>query len=350
MKRLIGSFVILFLFLIVGALAYYGGWGLSQQADSNPANSSPVADDTAPLKVGLIQFISHESLDTISQGAIDALAENGYVDGETIELDYQNGQGDQSNLSSIATQFVNNEVDLIIAVATPAAQAVANATSDIPIVLAGITDPEGAGLVESNEQPNTNVTGVSDMSPVDEQLQLIRTLHPNAERLGIMYASSELNAKVQGDLAEDLAPQYGFESVVQTVNTTNDVNQVSAQLAADVDVMWVPNDNIVASAFPTLIENTNLAGVAVYPAVDIMVAQGGVATMGINQYYLGYQAGEMAVDILDQALDPGQIPVQLAEHLDLVINYDQAERLGVSIPDEMKEQAVDASTLEVEGE
>ncbi len=347
MKRLVGSILVIVGFLVFAAFSYYSG---NTDANSADSSSEPAVQEEQKIKIGLIQFIAHESLDTISQGAIEALEEAGYVDGENVEIDYQNGQGDQSNLSSIATQFINDDVDLIIAVATPAAQAVANATSDIPIILAGITDPEGAGLVESNDQPGNNVTGVSDMSPVDEQLALIRQLHPDAKKLGIMYASSELNAKVQGDMAEELASDYGFEAVVQTVNTTNDVNQASTQLASEADVIWVPNDNIVAAAFPTLIENTNAAGVAVYPAVDIMVAQGGVATMGINQYFLGFQSGQMAADILQNGTDPAQTPIQLAENLDLVINYEQADRLGVTITDEMKEEAVDAASLEVEGE
>lgn len=341
MKRLIASFSALFLFLIFGAVYYY-------MADPMETPEDQVATEQTEdlIQVGLIQFVSHDSLDAISQGAVDALSDHGYADGDTISLDLQNGQGDQSNLGSISTQFVNDEMDLIIAVATPAAQAAANATDQIPIVLAGITDPEAAGLVESNEQPGTNVSGVSDMTPVAEQLELVRQLHPEAENLGIIYASSEVNGQIQADLAAELAPEYGFNPVIQTVSSTNDVNQVSQQLADEVDVMWIPNDNVVASAFPTVIENATGRGVAVYPAVDMMVAQGGVATIGINQYQLGYQSGMMAVRVLQEGIDLSETPVEQARQFDLVINFEQAEQLGVEIPDEMAEEAIDAASLE----
>lgn len=345
MKRLITSFSVLFLFLIFGAIYYYTSNPMETTEDQlTTASEGEETEDL--LQVGLIQFISHDSLDAISQGAIDALSEHGYVDGKTISLDFQNGQGDQSNLSSISTQFVNDEMDLIIAVATPAAQAAANATNQIPIVLAGITDPEAAGLVESNEQPETNVSGVSDMTPVAEQLELIRQLHPEADSLGIIYASSEVNGQIQADLAEELASDYGFTPVIQTVSSTNDVNQVSQQLAEQVDVMWIPNDNIVASAFPTVIENASASGVAVYPAVDMMVAQGGLATIGINQYELGYQSGMMAVRVLQDGIKLSTTPVEQASQFDLVINFEQAERLNVDIPAEMAEEAIDAASLE----
>ena len=345
MKRLVTSFSALFLFLVFGAVYYYTSNPM--ETDENQVTSAGDGQETEDLiQVGLIQFISHDSLDAISQGAIDALSDYDYVDEETISLDLQNGQGDQSNLGSISTQFVNDEMDLIIAVATPAAQAAANATDQIPIVLAGITDPEAAGLVASNEQPETNVSGVSDMTPVAEQLELIRQLHPEAEKLGVIYASSEVNGQIQADLAEELAADYGFTPVIQTVSSTNDVNQVSQQLAEEVDVMWIPNDNIVASAFPTVIENASAAGVAVYPAVDIMVAQGGLATIGINQYQLGYQAGMMAVRVLQDGTDLSTTPVEQASQFDLVINFEQAERLNVDIPDEMVEEAIDAASLE----
>ena len=297
--------------------------------------------------VGLLQFMAHPSLDAITQGVVDTLAENGFVDGETITLDFQNGQGDQSNLNSMATRFVQNDADLMIAIATPAALAAANASSDTPLLLGAITDPENVGLVESNEAPGGNITGVSDMTPIEEQIALIRQIQPDAKTLGLLYSSSEDNSILQGEMAADLAKQYGFETVTRTVASTNDVSQVTQQLVAEVDAIWAPNDNVIASAFPSVLEVSNNAKIPVYPAVDMMVAQGGLATLGLNQYAIGVKTGEMAVKLLQGEIDPANTPIVRADVTDLVINFDTAELLDLTIPEELLGTAIDARELEV---
>lgn len=300
--------------------------------------------------IGLLQYTAHPSLDSISQGIVETLAENGYVDGETITLDFQNGQGDQSNLSTMATRFVSNEADLMIAVATPAAMTIANASSDIPVLLGAITDPENVGLVESNEIPGGNVTGVSDMTPIDQQLDLIRQLQPEAETVGILYSSSEDNSILQANMAEEMAADHGFDTVKRTVSSTNDVAQVTQQLVTEVEAIWTPNDNVVASAFPSVLEVSNAAKIPVYPAVDMMVAQGGLATLGLNQYQIGVETGEMAVELLEGQIEPATEPVRFAEETDLVINFETAELLGITIPESLAEDAIDSKELQGEGE
>lgn len=310
---------------------------VASETDSNQENKQ---------YVGLLQFMAHPSLDAITQGVIDTLASNGFVDGETITLDLQNGQGDQSNLNSMSTRFVQNEADLMIAIATPAALAAANASTEIPLLLGAITDPENVGLVESNEAPGGNVTGVSDMTPIEEQLELIRQIQPDAKTLGLLYSSSEDNSILQGEMAAELASQYGFETVTRTVASTNDVSQVAQQLVAEVDAIWTPNDNVVASAFPSVLEVSNNAGIPVYPAVDMMVAQGGLATLGLNQYAIGVRTGEMAVQLLKDEINPATTPIVRADVTDLVINFETAELLGLTIPEELINAAIDAKELE----
>lgn len=335
------------------AVVVFGGFYMTNNQEV--AQSEAPADEVQPEEVqekqyvGLLQFTAHPSLDAISQGVIDTLAENGYVDGETITLDFQNGQGDQSNLSTMSTRFVSNDADLMIAIATPAALAVANASTDIPVLLGAITDPENVGLVASNDAPGGNVTGVSDMTPIEQQLELIREIQPDAKTLGLLYSSSEDNSILQGEMAAEFAADYGFETVTRTVSSTNDVAQVTQQMVTEVDAIWIPNDNVVASAFPSVLEVSNSANIPVYPAVDMMVAEGGLATLGLNQYAIGVKTGEMAVQLLNGEIEPATTPVLRADETDLVINFETAKLLGISIPSELEENAIDSKTL-LEGE
>lgn len=336
---------------IIILITLVSGIGIYMTYSQNNIIANKHKTDDLPLEnkelhIGLLQYTAHPSLDAIADGIVEALAENGYIDGETITFDFQNAQGDQSNLSSIANRFVANEVDLMIAIATPAALSLANATSDIPIILGAITDPENVGLVKSNDAPGGNITGVSDMTPIAQQLELIRTLQPDAKKLGIIYSSAEDNSILQGNMAEELAAAYGFETMTRTVFSTNDVAQVSQQLVIEVDAVWIPNDNIIASAFPSVIENSNAAGIPVYPAVDMMVTQGGLATLGLNQYEIGVQTGLMAVDLIEGKIETAIAPIHQASETDLIINYETADLLGITIPDELKTVAIDAKTLQ----
>ncbi len=348
------------IFTIVGlvAVVLFLGFRMMPAQETQTAADTKATEQTNEAStavedrkyVGLLQFMAHPSLDAISQGIVDTLEENGFVDGQNITLDLQNGQGDQSNLNSMSTRFVQNEADLMIAIATPAALAAANASDEIPLLLGAITDPENVGLVESNEAPGGNVTGVSDMTPIEQQLELIRKIQPEATTLGLLYASSEDNSILQGEMAAELAGEYGFETVTRTVSSTNDVSQVAQQLVAEVDAIWMPNDNVVASAFPSVLEVANGAGVPVYPAVDLMVAQGGLATLGLNQYEIGIKTGEMAVQLLKREIEPATTPILRADETDLVINFETAELLGLSIPEELLEDAIDAKELVETGE
>lgn len=326
MKRLLAAIAAIGLFLVFAFFTYDEGTSQSVQNDNMPY-------------VGLLQLTSHPSLDQISEGTVDALADNGYIPGETMELNFQNAQGDQANLASIATQYMNNNADLMVGVATPAVQALANASEEVPIIMGAVSDPVHAGLVEDLENPGGNITGVSDFSPIEDQINLLLELVPDAENIGILHSSSEENAIIQGEEAAELIAEKDLNPVTMTVANTNDVNQVGAQLATQVDAIWVPNDNVIASAFPSLVETTNAENIPVIPAVDAMVSQGGLATVGINQYSLGYLTGEISAQVLD-GKDPGEIPIQYSEELDLVVNYDQAENLGITVPEDIQAESI----------
>ena len=282
------------------------------------------------IKVGVIQLVEHSALDANYKGFVDGLAEAGYIDGENIKIDYQNAQGEQANCVTIAQKFVNGKDDLIFAIATPAAQAVANLTKKIPIVISSVTDPESAKLVKSNKNPGTNVTGTSDLTPCAAQMELITKLFPNAKTVGMIYCSSEQNSMFQVKLAEEACDKLGLKYVEATVSNSNEIQQVTQSLCQKVDVIYSPTDNMIAAGMPLVakiaIENKK----PVICGEEGMVTAGGLATYGINYYELGKQSAKMAVEILN-GKKPATMPIQYLDVCDFVVNEETAKAIGVTI-------------------
>lgn len=319
MKKMIGFISVLSMVLI---FAFFKG-----QQDLVKKNK-----ENLPI-VGILQLTSHPALDVIYEGIIDALSEEGFVDGKTINIDFQNAQGDQSNLNSMSTRFVSQKAELMIGIATPSAQALANSSTDIPIILGAVTDPSGAGLVKDNEKPGGNITGVSDLTPIKEQFELIKEILPEAKKIGILYSSSEDNSIVQAKQAKEIAEEMGYETVTSTVASTNDVSQVSSSLINQVDAVWVPTDNTIASAMSTLVAAADEKNIPIFPAVDTMVDEGGLATVGLNQYELGILTGKMAATVLKGDNKPATMPIQYLDQGEIIINQDKAKKLGITIPE-----------------
>ena len=290
-------------------------------------------------KVGIVQLVEHNALDAANRGFVDGLKERGFEEGKNITYDRQNAQADQSNLQNIAQRFVNEKADLICAIATPAAQTVANATKDIPIVCTAVTDYEGAKLVASNQVPKGNVTGTSDMNPIKEQIDLLIKICPEAKTIGTIYCSSEVNSEVQVKAMEEYAKSKGLNVEVATISTVNDIQQAAQSLVGKVDVFYEPTDNIIASAMPTLISITDPAKKPVICGEPNMVAAGGLATYGIDYYRLGVQTGEMAADILEGKAKPESMPVEMAKDLKVTVNVKDAKALGITIPDDVLKDA-----------
>jgi len=291
------------------------------------------------IKVGIVQLVEHNALDAANKGFVDGLAAKGYKEGENIEFDRQNAQADQSNLQNIAQRFVNDKVNLICAIATPAAQTVANATKDIPIVATAVTDYEQARLVASNDAPKGNVTGTTDMNPVKEQIDLLLKLVPNTKTIGTVYCSSEVNSETQVKIMKTYAESKGLIVVESTVSTVNDIQQAAQSLVGKVDVLYEPTDNIIASAMPTLVAITNPAKIPVICGEPNMVKAGGLATFGVDYYKLGFQTGEMAAEILSGKATPATMPIQSLKEMKLTINETNAALLGITIPEDMKKDA-----------
>ncbi|MGY3778803.1 tryptophan ABC transporter substrate-binding protein [Isobaculum melis] len=289
-------------------------------------------------KVGILQLMSHPSLDEIYQGFIAGMEEEGLVDGKTVHLTLQNAQGDQSNLKTMSEQFSQEPVDAMVGIATPSAQALANASKNIPIILGAVSDPEGAGLVTNNQTPGGNITGVSDLTPIKEQIELLKQLMPAAKKVGILYTSSEDNSYLQAQDAEKELKAQGLEPITMTITSTNDIRQNATTLASQVDAIYVPADNTIAGAMPTLIEITDAAQIPVFPAVESMVEDGGLATIGLNQYELGILTGRMTAKMIKGELKPATTPIEYLKQGTIVLNQKQAKKLGIKIPQEIIEK------------
>ena len=290
-------------------------------------------------KVGIVQLMQHGALDQANQGMIDGLKAGGYEEGKNLEINQQNAQGDQSNLQTIAQQFLADEVDIILSISTPATQVMAAATEEIPIVGTAITRFEQAGLVDSDEAPGTNVTGTHDMSPVAEQIDLLLQVVPDAKTVGTIYTSSEKNSQVQVEILKEVAAEKGLTVVERTISTVNDIQQAAQSLVGEVDAIWLPTDNNVASAMPQVVGVTDEAGLVTVCGEESMVYAGGTITYGINFYQIGYDAGVMAAKILDGESVPAEMPIQGPSDLNLVINPTAVEAIGVEIPADLMEKA-----------
>ena len=287
------------------------------------------------FKIGILQLVEHAALDEASQGFIDGLKEAGYEDGKNLIIDYQNAQGEQANCITIAQKFINDRSDLILAVATPAAQAVANLTKDIPILITAVTDPADAKLVADNNLPGGNVTGTSDLTPVSEQMDLLKKLIPNAKRVAFLYNSSEQNSKFQVDIARKKAEEIGLIARDATITNPNEIQQVVQNLIGKVDVIYVPTDNMVSAGMPTVASITEPAKIPIICGEEGMLPRGGLATYGINYYELGKLTSKQAVKILKGESKPADMPIEYLQNLSLKINTNAAQKLGIVIPTDL---------------
>ncbi len=287
------------------------------------------------VNVGIVQLVEHAALDAANKGFVEGLASKGYKEGQNITYDRQNAQADQSNLQNIAHRFVNNKVNLICAIATPAAQTVANVTSDIPIVATAVTDYKTAKLVKDNAKPGTNVTGTTDMNPVEQQLDLLLKIVPNAKSVGTIYCSSEVNSQLQVDILKKAATAKGVTIKEATVSNVNDIQQAARSLVGKVQAIYVPTDNVLASAMPTLVSVTEEAKLPVICGEGGMVKAGGLATLGVDYYKLGFQAGEMAADILSGKSKPADMGIQAQKEFKAMVNLKEAEKIGLKVPEDV---------------
>jgi putative ABC transport system substrate-binding protein len=296
---------------------------------------TPDPTDKNSFTIGVAVIVDHPSLQLIRDGLADYLAEQGvqvrYID--------ENAQGEISNAAAIASSFASNDqLDLIVAISTPVAQAIVQMERDRPIVFAGVTDPVSTGLVPSWEASGTNVTGTSDLNPNAKPIHLIHEILPDATTVGVLYSSSEANSQVQVDAYKAEAAELGLTIRESAITNSSEI-ATGIQALAGVDAVMVPTDNTVVAAFSTVIAFGQQNQLPIFSADAESVSAGTVATRGISYYELGRHTGEMAYRILVQGVDPGTIPSLVVQETELKVNPESAQLMGVTLSETLLRDA-----------
>ncbi|HFI0263875.1 TPA: tryptophan ABC transporter substrate-binding protein [Streptococcus suis] len=305
---------------------------MTQKEQSSSSNS------TEKVKIGVLQFVTHDSLDEIYKGIKAGLEEGGYSTTDNLEIDFMNAEADQSQVQTMSKKLVDNGNELLIGIATPAAQGLANATTELPIIMGAVTDPVGANLVTDLKNPGGNITGVSDQTPVADAVSLIKEITPDAKTIGVLYSSNEDNSKIQVAEFKSAAEEAGYTVLEYAVASSNELASTVEVATSKTDVLFTPVDNTVASAFSTVVSVANKTKTPIFTSVEDMVEGGGIASVTLSQYDLGVATGKMAAKILDGA-NPADTPVQIFNEGTIVVNQKVAKELGITLSDDVINQA-----------
>lgn len=290
------------------------------------------------VKIGVLQFVTHDSLDEIYKGIKAGLEEGGYSTTDNLDIDFMNAEADQSQVQTMSKKLVDNGNELLIGIATPAAQGLANATTELPIIMGAVTDPVGANLVTNLKNPGGNITGVSDQTPVADAVSLIKEITPDAKTIGVLYSSNEDNSKIQVEEFKAAAEEAGYTVLEYAVASSNELASTVEVATSKTDVLFTPVDNTVASAFSTVVSVANKTKTPIFTSVEDMVEGGGIASVTLSQYDLGVATGKMAAKILDGA-NPADTPVQIFNEGTVVVNQKVAKELGITLSDDVINQA-----------
>ncbi|MEL4356403.1 MULTISPECIES: ABC transporter substrate-binding protein [unclassified Luteococcus] len=300
---------------------------------SSKSSDTAKTTEKSEYRVGITQIVAHPSLDASKAGFKKALADAGLK----VTYDEQNAQGDQATATSIATKFNDAKLDLVLAIATPTAQASAQAITKTPILFTAVTDPVQAQLVKSMDKPGSNITGTSDMNPVAEQIALIKQVKPSAKSVGILYSSGEVNSEVQVKAAKEAAAKEGLSVVEKTITNTSEVQQAAQSLNAD--AWYLPTDNNVISGLDSVLATAEQKKIPVIAGEGDSVKKGALITYGIDYTKLGQQTGEMAVKILKEGKDPAEMAVETQNDPKLMVNQTTAQKIGITIPADLQAKA-----------
>jgi len=281
------------------------------------------------VRIGITQIVDHPALNAVRDGFIEAMAEEGYIEGENVTYDIQNAQGDMATASTIARKFVSEKADLILSIATPTSQAAVNATTTIPIVFSAVTDPLGAGLVKNLESSGNNVTGMSDLTPVQRQFELIKTILPEAKAVGTLYNAAEANSVLTNELAKKTCEKLGMKLVEATVSSSADVFLAAQSLVGRCDAIYVSTDNTTVSALDAVVQVTNKNSIPLVLADPTTVNKGALLALGFNYYAHGRETAPIAIKVL-KGTNPSDIPVKFATELELWVNLKIAKEIGFS--------------------
>jgi putative ABC transport system substrate-binding protein len=296
---------------------------------------SACAPKSKAARVAVNQFVQHPLLDDVLAGLKEELQASGYEDGKNLQLIVKNASGDQNVTNQINQQFVADKVDVIVPLATPAAQSAVKATKDIPVVFGAITDPVKAGIADSLEKPGGNRTGTTDRWPYDKQVKLMRDILPKAAKVGMVFNPGESNTQASLEEIRPALKKYGFTAVEVPVATTNDVYGAVKSLVGRVDALLIPADNTAVSAFDVIVKVANDKRIPLFAGNVPCVEKGAIATYGVNYKKIGRATGRLVVKILRDKANPGDIPVVVESDSDLIINLSAAKKQGVTIPQEL---------------
>lgn len=356
------SFVLIMLAVMLAVFTGCGNSGNSANSKGNAESSTPApssspentpngegekSGDGKVYNIGISQIVEHPSLDEARKGFIAALKDNGFEEGKNLNIEYKNAQNDMNNQATIAQKFVADKKDLILGIATPTAQAMAQATKDIPVLFTAVTDAVGAKLVQSNEQPGGNVTGTVDMHPeaVSKLMEFISKNVPDVKTVGILYNPGEANSVVNVEMAEKNLTDLGLKVTKATATNAGEVQTAAQSLIGKVEAIYVPSDNTVVSALDAVIQVANKNKVPLFAAENDSVEKGAFASYGTVYSDLGYKTGLMAVEILKNGKSPADLPVQLPDKIGLGINMKAAAAQGMEVTDEMKNEAKENNFL-----
>ncbi|PZM64725.1 ABC transporter substrate-binding protein [Paenibacillus dendritiformis] len=308
------------------------GEGTAEQGDTGNAGKK--------VKIGVTQVVNHASLDEAYKGFVQALKDNGYTEGDNLVIDYQNAQGDPTNAATIAQKFATGGVDLVLGIGTSVSQAAAKEVKDVPVLFTAVTDPVGAGLVQSMEKPGANVTGTTDLHPeaVSRLMEFIKEQVNGVTAVGILANEGEQNTVVNVQKAEEALTALGLKAVKAPVTNSSEVKQAAESLIGKVQAIYVPSDNTVVSGLGAVVSVANENKIPLFVAEKDSVKNGGVASFGFEYYDLGYTTGKMAVDMLKNGKKAEDTPVQIPESLDLALNVKAAEAQGFAVTDDLKKQ------------
>lgn len=315
---------------LIGVLSISTITGCSKNNEDNSDTSSRKNDDIK--KIGITQLVEHQALDASKEGFVKALKDNGFEDGKNIEIDYQNAQNDMPTTQTIASKFVSDKKDLIFAISTPSAQAAYNATKDIPILITAVTDPVSAGFADSLDKPGKNVSGTSNFTPIEKSMKALDVLVPKAKTIGVIYNTSEVNSKVQVDNLKKYASEKGLKIVEKGISSSSEINQAASSLMGNVDVIYAPTDNLLASSMPIVSQLATKNKIPIIAAEEGMVKGGALACQGIDYEKLGYKTGEMAVKVLKGESKVSDMPITSLDDTNLIINEDTLKALSIDKP------------------
>ena len=294
--------------------------------------------------VGISQFAEHGSLDNCREGFLEGLKEEGIEEGKNLKVDYQNAQTDTGTASTIADSFVSEKVDMICAIATPCAASAYNSAmnADIPIVYTAVSDPVVAGLAKEDGSSVGNITGSSDVLPVEEQLKMIRQMMPDAKKIGILYTTSEANSVSALAKYDDLAGDYGFEIVEKGISQTADISLAADELLGEVDCLTNLTDNTVVASLATILDKANAKKIPVFGSEIEQVKIGCLAAEGLDYVALGKQTGKMAAKILKGEKKASDMQFETITEPGFYVNNEVAKNLGITVPEDLQDKAVES--------